>query len=43
LHRASTITLGNDLTRGEYGFLPPLDSANNMASSGKIYTFALVP
>ncbi len=37
------ITLGDGFGKGEYGFLPPLDSANNMASSGKIYTFALVP
>jgi hypothetical protein len=29
--RVYSITLGNDLTSGEYGFLPPLDSANNMA------------
>jgi hypothetical protein len=41
--RVYAITLGGDLAKGEYGFLPPLDSANNMASSGKIYTFALVP
>lgn len=41
--RIYAITLGGDLTKGEYGFLPPLDSANNMASSGKMFTFALVP
>ncbi len=41
--RIYSITLSGDLTKGEYGFLPPLDSANNMASSGKIFTFALVP
>lgn len=41
--RIYAITLGGDLVKGEYGFLPPLDSANNMASSGKMYTFALVP
>jgi hypothetical protein len=41
--RVYSIILGNDLTKGEYGFLPPLDSTNNIASSGKIYTFALVP
>ncbi len=41
--RIYAITLGGDLAKGEYGFLPPLDSGNNIASSGKIYTFALVP
>jgi len=41
--RVYAITLGGDLTKGEYGFLAPLDSTNNMASSGKIYTFALAP
>jgi hypothetical protein len=41
--RIYAITLGGDLAKGEYGFLPPLDSSNNIASSGKIYTFALVP
>ncbi len=41
--RIYSITLGGDLAKGEYGFLPPLDSSNNIASSGKIFTFALVP
>ena len=41
--RIYSITLGGDLTKGEYGFLPPLDSSNSIASSGKIFTFALVP
>ena len=41
--RVYSITLGGDLPKGEYGFLPPLDSGNNIASSGKMYTFALVP
>ncbi|HLY41970.1 MAG TPA: hypothetical protein VKR52_12205 [Terracidiphilus sp.] len=43
--RIYQITLGADVGRGEFGFLPPLDasSANNIASSGKIYSFALVP
>ena len=42
--RVYQITLG-DVGRGEYGFLPPADagSGNNLASSGKIYSFALVP
>ena len=40
--RIYSVTLGGDLSRGEYGFLPPLDSTNNIASSGKIYTFALI-
>ena len=37
------ITLGGDLGKGEYGFLPPLDTANgkSVSSSGKIYTFSL--
>jgi len=43
--RIYQITLGSEVGRGEYGFLPPLDAAsgNSMASSGKIYSFALVP
>jgi hypothetical protein len=42
--RVYQITLGGDVSRGEYGFLPPADSVsgNNMASSGKIFSFALV-
>jgi hypothetical protein len=42
--RVYQITLGGDVAKGEYGFLPPADavSGNNMASSGKIYSFALV-
>jgi hypothetical protein len=41
--RAYQITLGADLGRGEYGFLPPLDtvSEKSMASSGKMYTFSI--
>ncbi len=36
------ITLGGDLGKGEFGFLPPLDTANgkSISSSGKIYTFS---
>jgi len=36
------ITLGGDIGKGEYGFLPPLDTANgkSISSSGKIYTFS---
>jgi hypothetical protein len=43
--RVYQITLSTEVGRGEYGFLPPSDSVsgNNMASSGKIYSFALVP
>jgi len=42
--RAYEIVLNSDIGKGEYGFLPPLDtiSEKNMASSGKIYTFAIV-
>ncbi len=42
--RVYQITLGPEVGKGEYGFLPPADavSGNNMASSGKMYTFALV-
>jgi hypothetical protein len=42
--RVYQITLGPEVGKGEYGFLPPSDavSGNNMASSGKIYSFALV-
>ncbi len=41
--RAYQIVLGADVGRGEYGFLPPLDtvSEKNMASSGKMYTFSI--
>lgn len=37
------ITLNNEIGRGEFGFLPPLDnvSQKNLASSGKIYTFSI--
>jgi len=42
--RVYQITLGPEVGKGEYGFLPPSDSVsgNNMASSGKIYSFSLV-
>jgi hypothetical protein len=42
--RAYAITLPASIVKGEYGFLPPLDlvSQTNLASSGKIYTFAIV-
>jgi len=42
--RIYQITLTTEVGRGEYGFLPPLDSGSgkSMASSGKIYTFSLV-
>lgn len=42
--RVYAITLPTSTGKGEYGFLPPLDlvSQTNLASSGKIYTFALV-
>lgn len=42
--RVYQIILGEEIGKGEYGFLPPSDtvSGNNIASSGKIYTFALV-
>ena len=41
--RAYQITIGGEVGRGEYGFLPPLDatSEKSMASSGKMYTFTL--
>lgn len=41
--RVYQVIVGEEAGRGEYGFLPPADGANNIASSGKIYTFALVP
>jgi hypothetical protein len=37
-----TITLGDDIGQGEYGFLPLVDVPKNTAASGKIYTFTLV-
>lgn len=42
--RVYAITLPTSTAKGEYGFLPPLDlvSQTNLASSGKIYTFAIV-
>ena len=42
--RIYQISLGADIGRGEFGFLPPLDvvSQKNIASSGKIYTFSIV-
>ncbi|MGA8085684.1 MAG: hypothetical protein WCA10_00160 [Terracidiphilus sp.] len=43
--RVYQIVLGEEVGKGEFGFLPPSDtvSENNIASSGKMYTFALVP
>jgi len=41
--RVYQIIIGEEAGRGEYGFLPPADGANNIASSGKIYTFSLTP
>lgn len=41
--RVYQVILGDELGRGEYGILPPAEGGNNIASSGKIYTFALVP
>jgi hypothetical protein len=43
--RVYEITLGADIGKAEYGFLPPLDnvSQKNLASSGKICTFSLNP
>lgn len=41
--RVYQIIVGEEVGRGEYGFLPPSDGANNIASSGKIYTFAITP
>jgi hypothetical protein len=43
--RVYQIVLGEEVGKGEFGFLPPSDtvSGNNIASSGKMYTFALVP
>ena len=42
--RAYEIVLNGDIGKGEYGFLPPLDtvSEKNMASSGKVYTFSIL-
>jgi hypothetical protein len=42
--RIYQITLTAEVGKGEYGFLPPMDSGSgkSMASSGKIYTFSLV-
>jgi hypothetical protein len=41
--RVYEISVGGDAGKGEFGFLPPLDSAGgkNVSSSGKIYTFTL--
>ena len=36
------IVLNNDLGEGEFGFLEPQDTAKTPASSGKIFTFAVV-
>jgi len=37
-----SVTLSGDISKGEYGFLPPQESSGgkNIASSGKIYTFS---
>ena len=42
--RAYQVTLGQDLGKGEYGFLAPTDSGNmgSVASSGKMYTFTIL-
>jgi hypothetical protein len=42
--RIYQINLNAEVGKGEYGFLPPMDSGSgkSMASSGKIYTFSLV-
>jgi hypothetical protein len=41
--RVYQVVVPAEVGKGEYGFLPPLDtvSEKNMASSGKIYTFSL--
>jgi hypothetical protein len=40
--RVYSITIGNDVGKGEYGFLPPQDGGGkNIESSGKIYTFSI--
>lgn len=41
--RVYQIVLGGEVGKGEFGFLPPLDtvSEKNIASSGKMYTFTL--
>jgi len=42
--RIYEITLGQDVGRGEYGFLAPTDTGNmgSVASSGKMYTFSIM-
>ena len=42
--RVYQIVIGPEVGKGEYGFLPPLDtmSEKSMASSGKMYTFSLI-
>jgi len=42
--RVYQVVVPAEVGKGEYGFLPPLDtvSEKNMASSGKIYTFSLI-
>jgi hypothetical protein len=41
--RVYQVTVGGDRGKGEFGFLPPLDTlgGKNVSSSGKIYTFTL--
>ena len=40
--RVYSITLPSDAAKGEFGFLPPVDSGGkNVNSSGKIYTFTV--
>jgi hypothetical protein len=42
--RVYRIVLGQDLGKGEYGFLAPTDTGNlgNVAGSGKMYTFSVL-
>jgi hypothetical protein len=42
--RVYQISVGPEVGKGEYGFLPPQDSGSgkSMAASGKIYTFSLI-
>jgi hypothetical protein len=39
---AYEVVINGDLGDGEYGFVEPVDAATQKASSGKIYTFAIV-
>ena len=42
--RVYRITLGQEVGKGEYGFLAPTDTGNlgNVAGSGKMYTFSII-